>query len=421
MNAHGQTIGLNMIVKNEAHVIRRCIDSLRGSIDRWVIADTGSTDGTQEIIREALAGIPGSLIERPWVDFSHNRNEVLEHARKEHPTDYTLQMDADDMLVVGEDFAGRQLKADVYDVELVMNSTAYLRRVLLRGGLPWSYRGVLHEYIHCPEAQARSRLPRESLHIRVMHEGARSRDPMTYRRDALVLERALIDDPDNARHVFYLAQSYRDAGDPELALRHYRRRAEMGDWREEAWYSLYQIAAMLERLGKPWPEVLAAYLAAFEFDPGRAEPLYWIGRHYQAAREFHTARLFFARGLRVPEPRPDRLFVDLAIHDYLLRLEYAVTCYYTGDHAEAIAVDDDLLRAGKLPENQVDLVRRNRQFSVNAMGPSASIDSPEMDWSFIPETASAVAVAHGAANGRSDRVAWASRSRTQKVGVTKSR
>src|SRR5262245_3261562 len=81
-----------------------------------------------------------------------------------------------------------------------------------------------------------------------------------------------------------------------------------------------------------------------------AGPLYWIGRHYQAAREFHTAQLFFARGLRVPEPRRDRLFVDRAIHDYLLRLEYAVTCYYTGDHAEAIAVNDHLLRAGKLPE-----------------------------------------------------------------------
>src|SRR5262249_6346490 len=153
-------------VKNEAHVIRRCIDSMRAVIDRWVIADTGSTDGTQELIREAMAGIPGSLIERPWGDFSHNRNEVLEHARKEQPTDYTLLMDADDMLVVGDDFAARRLEADAYDVELVMGATAYHRQVLVRSALPWRYHGVLHEYITCPDALVRATLPGESLRIR---------------------------------------------------------------------------------------------------------------------------------------------------------------------------------------------------------------------------------------------------------------
>src|SRR5262249_50979048 len=147
---------------------------------------------------------------------------------------------------------------------------------------------------------------------------------------------------------------------------------------------------MLERLEKPWPDVLAAYLAAFESDPGRAEPLYWIGRHYQAAREFHTAQLFFARGLRVPTPRSDRLFVDRAIHDYLLRLEYAVTCYYTGDHTEAIAANDQLLRGGMLPADLVDRVTQNRQFSIEALGPSATAPSPATAWPFLPDTGSAL-------------------------------
>ena len=34
---------LNMIVKNEAHVIRRCLDSVRPFVSHWVIVDTGST------------------------------------------------------------------------------------------------------------------------------------------------------------------------------------------------------------------------------------------------------------------------------------------------------------------------------------------------------------------------------------------
>ena len=65
-----------MIVKNEAHVIRRCLDSVRPLIDRWVIVDTGSTDGTQALIRELMADVPGELHERPWVDFSTNRNQA---------------------------------------------------------------------------------------------------------------------------------------------------------------------------------------------------------------------------------------------------------------------------------------------------------------------------------------------------------
>jgi glycosyltransferase involved in cell wall biosynthesis len=59
-----------------------------------VIVDTGSTDGTQELIREALADLPGALIERPWVDFAHNRNEALAAARGR--CDYILLIDADD-------------------------------------------------------------------------------------------------------------------------------------------------------------------------------------------------------------------------------------------------------------------------------------------------------------------------------------
>ena len=99
MNAHGQSLCLNMIVKDEAPVIRSCLDSVRAIIDCWVIVDTGSTDGTQDVIREHLRGLPGELVERPWVDFAHNRSEALDFARGR--ADYLLVIDADETLEVG--------------------------------------------------------------------------------------------------------------------------------------------------------------------------------------------------------------------------------------------------------------------------------------------------------------------------------
>ena len=59
----------------------------------------------------------------------------------------------------------------------------------------------------------------------------------------LGFERALADEPQNARYAFYLAQSYRDAGQPEKALDAYRKRASILGWEEDAWYPLYEIGA----------------------------------------------------------------------------------------------------------------------------------------------------------------------------------
>ena len=47
-----QTLCLNMIVKDEAHIIENTLTKLldKVKIDYWVISDTGSTDNTKQII-----------------------------------------------------------------------------------------------------------------------------------------------------------------------------------------------------------------------------------------------------------------------------------------------------------------------------------------------------------------------------------
>ena len=96
-NDKSPKICLNMIVKNESKIIKRCLESVLPFIDTWCIVDTGSTDGTQDIIKEFLKDIPGILHEKPWINFGHNRNEALELARSWG--DFILLTDADMVLV----------------------------------------------------------------------------------------------------------------------------------------------------------------------------------------------------------------------------------------------------------------------------------------------------------------------------------
>lgn len=365
MKKHGQTICLCMIVKNEAHVIRRCLDSLSGFIDTWAIVDTGSSDGTQDIIREHLAGLPGELIERPWVNFAHNRTEALRHARGR--SDYIFVIDADEVLVFDEGIELPRLDRHAYHFVMESGGVTYFKTQLVDGALDWCFKNVLHEYIYSPEARTEAVLP--GVRTVRFPDGARARDPLTYRRDALMIEQALLDEPDNTRYVFYLAQSYRDAGELDLAIRHYRRRAEMGGWVEEVWYSLYQVAEILERKGEPWPQVMEAYLQAFQAKPDRAGPLFRIGLHYQEQRQFDLAHLFFRRAMRIPYPANDRLFIEKDVYRTLLPLEYAVSCYFAGDDVESVETNNRLLMDRELPPEILDRVEKNRRFSLDRMHP----------------------------------------------------
>lgn len=85
-------LSICLIVKNEVERLPRCLAPLRPLADEIVIADTGSTDGTLELIRSA--GV--KVIEFPWCDdFSAARNACLAEAAGE----WVLFVDADEVLV----------------------------------------------------------------------------------------------------------------------------------------------------------------------------------------------------------------------------------------------------------------------------------------------------------------------------------
>lgn len=356
-------ICLNMIVRNEAHIVRETLDSVAPYIDSWVIVDTGSEDGTQELIRSHMAslGIPGALYERPWVNFGHNRSEAMQLAQGNG--DYIWVMDADD-LVNGEiDFS--ELSADVYSLHY-RSSMDYWRNQLFRSGLPWRYEGVVHEYPMCDVPFVAARLV-GNYSIESRRLGSRNLDTEKYARDCEMLLAELERNPHDARTVFYLARSYFDLGDYDSARKWYARRIEMGGFAEEIYYSMLQVAQAMTQSGFPWPDVQDAYLRAWEFRPSRAEALGEIARKYRLGGQYQLGHLFAACAARIPLPEADVLFVDANLHRWRARDEQAVCASQLGDHMEAMTLCRELIAVPEVPEEDRQRIAKNRDFSVPAL------------------------------------------------------
>lgn len=358
------TICLNMIVRNEAHVVCELLDSIVPFIDHWVIVDTGSDDGTQDLIRNYFAerGISGELHERPWQNFGVNRTEAVQLAQGH--ADYIWWMDADDLVVGTPNL--EDLTADSYDMRMERpGGMVFWRRHLLRDGLPWRWVGVVHEYSTCDQPHTESRLEGD-YHIAPRRLGARNLDPEKYLRDAELLLAEVQRHPQDARSVFYLAQSYRDYGDLRSARQWYAHRAELGGWAEEVFYSLLRVAECMSALDEPWPLVQDAYLKAWAYRPTRAEPLYAIASHYRRKREWQLGYFFAKRAGEIPVPA-DILFVRAGVYGVNILDEQAICAYWLGKQEESFALCQRLLTRNDLDDATRARVATNRDFCIPAV------------------------------------------------------
>ncbi len=337
-----------MIVKNEAKVIKRCLASVLPIIDTWVIVDTGSTDGTQDIIQSFLKRIPGQLHERVWQNFAANRNEAIELAKE--AGDYLFVIDADDILEIGAGFSVPDLTAHSYQVRVNYADTTYFRTHFFESS-GFHYEGVLHEALVCESEESSEKLA--GLTYRCLGGGGRSEHKDKYRKDAATLEEALHKEPSNTRYAFYLAQSWRDAKEWEKALEAYERRVQMGGWAEEVFVSLLEIGRLNARLGNDPTE---AYLRAFEFRPTRAEPLYHLAKYLRAAQRVGEAYPFAKAASELPRP-DDVLFVDASVYQWRALDEYATAAFWCGHYEEAISANSRLLKCA--PEEEHARIRKN--------------------------------------------------------------
>lgn len=360
-----QVIALCMIVKNEASVIKRALNSVYRIVDKVYICDTGSTDGTQDIIKEFLSdkNIPCEIQDRKWVDFATNRNQCFALAKGN--CDYIMTLDADEIFTPYIDKFPDYKKA-VYtlpkftqprvDVATVFGAFVYYRIQFFKESCGWEWFYPCHEICMSKEPTTMQKL--SNVCIIPTQEGDRAKDPKRFMRDALLFENFLIDNPKDSRAIYYLAQSYGDAGQPDKALEAIERIFDSTTWNEEEWSSRFRKARWSQMCHPESLDFINYYLEAYNTRPSRVEPLFYLLLYYASKKMWNVARLLGEEALKISYP-DDILFVEKNIYDWRLKSELASVHYNLKNYEKALELSTELLRTPSLPTVEATRLESN--------------------------------------------------------------
>lgn len=371
-----KTLALAMIVKNESRVIRRCLDSVKGIIDHYVIIeDTASSDGTADIVRETLKGIPGEIIRKDWAGFADTRNYYIESAKGK--ADYILVMDADQILEVDDDFDKNKLDKDIYNCLVKYSTLQHHFPKIFRPNCGCRYKGIIHNFLSTGKATTGQL---NNIRFIDLHDGKRAMNySVKIKRDIEILKNAIKTDPENkVRYTFYLAQSLREDDRYEKAIRYYKKRVGYKGWQEEVYRSLYQIGNCYLQL-KKYNDAIHYYLEAYNYRPTRAESIFKLALLYRNLGQRQLAYEFSKIGIGIKYPKSDVLFVEQNIYNYSMLFEYSIALYYVGKYAEAIRVYNRIDSTAGVPKSVKEQNRKNREFSLRKIS-EWSMDKEMYNW-----------------------------------------
>lgn len=357
-----KTLGISMIVLNESKIILNCLESIVDYIDYWVINDTGSTDGTPDIIQRFFdeRNKPGKLIYSKWVNFSHNRNIALEEARKH--TDYVLLLDADFVVHVNDVDFKNKLFASGYLIRY-LGGLDYKQILLINSKPEWKYHKVTHEYI-----DTYPQLPVEITELlNIDHKGNGSNRHDKFDRDISLILPELEINPDDIRYWFYLAQSYKDGKYYDDAIRCYEKRTTYPNWDEEVFYSYYQIGICKKRRGDDFYSYFGDFIKAWNVRPHRIEPLYQImdscvnyfdsNNNTESNDKNSTERVLLGYQIGMMAnnykyPIYDLLFIEKPLYDWMYLDLLSICAFRSKKYKESYDIIDRIIRENKYHESQ---------------------------------------------------------------------
>ena len=205
------TLGFNLIVKNEENCLAQTLENIRPLADEIVVTDTGSTDNTVSIA-ESLAD---KVLFHAWQDsFSEARNWSLQHST----TNWICSIDADEWIENPETIDVTQWNGA--QTLLCPIHSDMPNGQIARHFLPKIFRnhtahfeGIVHNQLIYSE-------PALATDITFRHSGYNESPEIMKKKQVRtigLLEKQLTDDPENTFALMNLGRSLLNHGDAERA------------------------------------------------------------------------------------------------------------------------------------------------------------------------------------------------------------
>lgn len=383
---------LTQIMKDESHVAKRMLDSIKGFVDGICIVDTGSTDESIEIVKKwgEDNGVETFVFQRPFDDFEKSRNFSIQKAketflnRNDNNTYYGFWLDFDEQMIIDPNFDKSKIDKDLYMFNVFIGQMKYTRNELYKLDKKFQFYGPVHEYIICDDKNITSGLM-EGLHVNVQMDGAswQGNIPSKYLAHSHKLEAYIAENRQDSRWIFYTAQSYHDSASiPDnkdenferlrRSLKYYKERTERNDgYPEEIYYSHYRMGTIMRNLEEPWCLTMQQCLKAYAIEPLRGESIKTIIDHYLQMGEWNLAYLYtkFAyENFHGKNPYPTRLlFVDESLYVWRFAEAHAAASFYCGFKNEAQLAYNEIVKStktnpGSFTPEDLQKIEMNGQF-----------------------------------------------------------
>jgi glycosyltransferase involved in cell wall biosynthesis len=384
---------LTQIMKNESHVAERMLNSIKDIVDGICIVDTGSTDGSIELVKKwgEENGIETYVFERPFDNFEASRNYSIDKTKEiflnknDGHTWYSFWLDFDEVIEIDKSFNKQSISKDLYMFSTHIGAMKYTRNEMFKLDKPCLFYGPVHEFIICKDQNITSGLL-EGVKVIVRMDGGSWKEDIAakYLGHAHILEKYVNDtNRQDPRWIFYVGQSYhdsaqcknnRDENDERLrrSLRYYKERTQRSDgYAEEIFYAQYRVGTIMKNLEEPWHITHQELLKAYSIDPLRGEPIKAIIDYYLTVGEYNLAYLYtkFAKvNFHGKCPYPTRLlFVDEPLYVWKFAEVHAGACFYTGRMEEAKANYQEIINLTKthpqsFTQDDLNKIATNAQF-----------------------------------------------------------
>ncbi|AYV85476.1 MAG: hypothetical protein Satyrvirus18_13 [Satyrvirus sp.] len=365
------------IVRNESHIIKRCLDSISNIATSYIICDTGSTDGTPEIIKTYMKEkqIPGEVIHKEWLNYGYNKSYLMEQAYNKSKAKYIIWHDADEVFLTNinnlTSYLTKQDAEELFNwlentpesityIKTINGNSHYKRWNIVRNNQLYKWISPKHEWLSGTIDNTHKNYHKFILFAR--KEGSASRDILRCQKDSQLYLDYIRDNgglEKCPREVFYLAQEY-EAFNTKKAIKYYKIKSQLtNNWIQEVYITYLRLGRLTEINKKK----IKYWKKGIKLLPERLECFHELIKHFLSSKKWEKA---FKYGWLAPENREineENLFIEIDVYQYKFDLDFSMAAYYSDKYELANNINQkNIMRNSNIDESSMKLLLSNQKF-----------------------------------------------------------